>query len=83
MEKEKTLENVNKKMTQVKFKKKIIVSNINLDFFEHFHDSLPRLTKDVSDLIFQFVGFKKTHPMIIKVNRLILALFITLLITYI
>ena len=55
-------------MTQVKFKKKVIVSNINQDFFEHFHDSLPRLPKDVSDLVFQFLGFKKTHLMIIKVK---------------
>ncbi len=68
LEKEKKLELENKKMTQVRFKKKIIISNVNQDFFEHFQDSLPRLPKDVTDLIFQFFGFKKTHPAIIKVN---------------
>jgi len=61
------MENVNKKMTKVKFKKIVIISSINFDFFEHFIDSLPRLPKDVSDLVFQFLGFKKTHPMIIRV----------------
>jgi hypothetical protein len=59
-------------MTEVKFKKKMLLSKINQDFFNHFHDSLNRLPKDISELVFKFLGFKVTHNAIIKVSKMLI-----------
>jgi hypothetical protein len=64
---EKSLEDIEKKISNIRYKQKMTLNVINVDFVKHFNDYANRINPEIVESIVEFFGFVATPYNLIKV----------------